>query len=94
MKAQSGWFSLNSGVNYNFTDVFFTDPNTGYVGTTIGKLLKTTNGGSNWAIFTYHSSDWGNSIFFINSQTGYIGGDFGRMYKTTNGGQTARAPAT
>ena len=70
-----------------FTSVFFTDSNTGYVGTTNGWLFKTTDGGVNW---TMQASGSGliREISFYDSNNGYFVSDGGDVGKTTDGGTT------
>ncbi|OFY50876.1 MAG: hypothetical protein A2W85_09945 [Bacteroidetes bacterium GWF2_41_31] len=70
-----------------FTSVFFTDFNTGYVGTTNGWLFKTTDGGVNW-ILQSSGSGLIREISFYNSNNGYFVSDAGDVGKTTDGGTT------
>ncbi len=61
-------------------EIFFTDSQLGWV---VGndRLLKTTNGGTNWI----YTNIWGNSIHFINSMTGWKLTS-SSIEKTTNSG--------
>ena len=90
---QSGGWQLqvmpNMG-NRLLRDLYFTDSLTGYAVaspesyTDSAHILKTTNGGNNWAIkFTKEGKL--NRIIFLNSQIGFAGGDF--LLKTTNSGE-------
>lgn len=85
--AQS-WQILNSGVQGNILDVFFSDQLIGYATISDGTYLKTGDGGITW---NQHSTGFGtqiNSIDFINSSVGFGVGTFGRIFKTINGGDT------
>lgn len=76
-----------------YTDLFFTNENTGYAITT-GKVLKTTNGGKNWIPTVLPENVHLKKIQFTDDRTGYIiGGDNGVAYlfKTTNAGTNWRA---
>lgn len=47
--AQSGWSALNSGTSTNLYAVHFINVDNGYVVGAGGTILKTTDGGANWA---------------------------------------------
>ena len=75
--------------------VFFLNNTVGFATGSIGSandyaILKTTNGGANWAIHPLSiSADWPrefNDLFFINQTTGYAVGTNGKIVKTTNEG--------
>jgi len=68
------------------TSVFFTSPDTGYIGGDGGFILKTTNGGMTWSPQNTNISEGISSIFFISPDTGFAVGDYGTIQKTTNGG--------
>ncbi len=90
---QSGGWQLQVMPNMGsrlVRDLYFTDSLTGYAVaspesyTDSAHILKTTNGGNNWAIkFTKEGKL--NRIIFLNSQIGFAGGDF--LLKTTNSGE-------
>ncbi|HEY5125489.1 MAG TPA: T9SS type A sorting domain-containing protein [Ignavibacteria bacterium] len=91
--AQSGWYGFNSGTGRQLNSLYFINSNTGWVvGDSI--ILKTTNGGINWAIQTLPTQTRNSSVHFINENTGFIVGDknydsynYGvYTFKTTNGG--------
>lgn len=48
-----------------------------------GSIVRTTNGGSNWALVNSPTNLGINKIHFINQSTGFLGGVTG-IYKTTN----------
>jgi len=93
--AGSSWVEQTSpqrdSTGFVYPDVFFTDMNTGYIAVTYftninhGRILKTTNGGTNWSIVQVGKAIW--SIYFINSSTGYAAG-YQTLLKTTDAGAT------
>lgn len=104
VNAQSGWFQQTNplGGNILFISIQYVSATEGWISTTNGKLLHTTNGGNNWTIVTpesvdtlYASADSGpRNISFVNSTTGWIiytkrvnsNPGGAVVYKTTNGG--------
>ncbi|MDQ3021727.1 MAG: YCF48-related protein [Bacteroidota bacterium] len=86
----TNWQSIyNSTTNEIFTDVFFTNANTGYVVGSYGRQLKTTDAGASWNPTTISSSGTIlSSLFFTNENTGYAVGDNNAAVKTTNAGLT------
>jgi len=93
MPPPSGWYQQNmTGLSgRSITGMTFTDSLTGYAvtsgsSTSMGYILKTTDGGDNW--FKKDSINAGfNKIQFINSDTGFASLKLDRLYKTTNGGE-------
>jgi len=95
--SQYGWYQQYNAPVTTITDVMFVNSNTGYAcaytynPTSRGKLLKTTNGGSNWTVTDIDSAG-GTSLvspqelWFVNANTGFIIG--GHICKTTDGGNT------
>ena len=93
--AGSSWVEQTSpqrdSAGFVYPDVFFTDMNTGYIAVTYftninhGRILKTTDGGTNWSIVRVGKAIW--SIYFINSSTGYAAG-YQTLLKTTDAGTT------
>lgn len=68
------------------TSVFFTSPDTGYIGGDGGFILKTIDGGTMWTPQFTNTSEGIKSIFFIRPDTGFAVGYFGLLLKTVNGG--------
>lgn len=66
-------------------EIEVTDDQTAYVLTT-NKLMKTTNGGSNWNVFSEDYYPY-KEIQFMNANTGFVWRNF-ELYKTTNGAQS------
>lgn len=79
---------------YKINQVFFIDPNIGFLTCYNGKIFKTINGGTDWEYFDTELSFSFNSICFLDSNTGWIGGwnqssggeDDGVILKTIDGG--------
>jgi photosystem II stability/assembly factor-like uncharacterized protein len=86
--AQSGWVTQSSGTSDNLRCIQFLDANTGYAVSFYEKLLKTTNGGTNWQVINLTLGGNEQTIFFINSLTGWAGTFNGKIAKTTDGGVT------
>lgn len=77
----------NSTTNEIFTDIVFTNANTGYAVGSYGRQMKTTNAGLNWTSSTISSSgSILSSLCFVNETTGYAVGDNNAAVKTTNAG--------
>ncbi|MDP4116947.1 MAG: YCF48-related protein, partial [Bacteroidota bacterium] len=68
--------------------IFMVDSLTGYGYSRNKQVIKTTNGGSTWAIlpFTYDMNI--SSIYFLNANYGIVGGYYGYVAITTDGGNT------
>jgi photosystem II stability/assembly factor-like uncharacterized protein len=81
--------TYSSTTNEIFTDIFFTNDNTGYAVGSYGRQMKTTNAGLNWVATTISSSGTMlSSIYFTDDNTGYAVGDNSSAVKTTNAGVT------
>ena len=77
----------NSTSNEIFTDIVFTNSNTGYAVGSYGRQMKTTNAGANWTASTISSSGTIlSSLCFVNETTGYAVGDNNAAVRTTNAG--------
>ena len=78
------WTTLGAGDNYSNTALYFSNENTGYMGTSEGKIFKTTNSGTSWQL---KNSGFGSvsDILFTDQSTGYYSGS-GYIYRTTNEG--------
>ena len=90
--AGTTWTNQNTGTDYLFESVFFTDPVNGYiVGHTFhdesGVNYKTTDGGITWIPQFPFSLRSLSSVFFSDANTGYIVGEYGTILKTTTGGE-------
>ena len=100
MEEQIGHRNIHDTTPGKFNAIQFTDLNNGWAVGDSDKILKTTNGGTNWAPLTNTgiSHDFNSKgLFFLNADTGWIGskivympvsGDVGINLSTTNGGST------
>ncbi len=89
LSGYSQWLQLNTNTNTSFYTIKFFNANTGIVAgqDTVGKILRTTNGGLNWSIvYRTASTEKFTCNFFIDSQTGWMGTYNGSVYRTTNAG--------
>jgi photosystem II stability/assembly factor-like uncharacterized protein len=90
------WTQMPMGTTGNFSSVFFTSPDTGYVVGT-GGLYETTDAGATlWKSVDNINSPVGNiptpatatSIFFANADSGVVVTTEGKYWRTTNKGKT------
>ncbi|MDD5150467.1 MAG: YCF48-related protein [Flavobacterium sp.] len=83
---------LNSNIPHDFyNDLIFTNENTAYAISRLGKIIKTTDSGTTWNSLNSTVSFYLKKIQFVNPNVGYvIGGDDTGSYllKTTNAGQS------
>jgi photosystem II stability/assembly factor-like uncharacterized protein len=84
----STWDLQFQNPDYNFNGIFFLDDLTGWV---VGwsEVLKTTDGGQNWALQTL-PNPLGldvEDVFFLNQDTGWIAGSYKTIYATYDGGE-------
>jgi len=89
--AQEGWFEQTSGTTHNLNSVYFVDNNTGWAVGDSGKILNTTDGGTNWIPQTIDTMFSLYSVHFEDNNTGWTVGwdydlDVGVILKTTDGG--------
>ena len=91
------WNNLRTSiVEDDLYDLHFTDDNTGFICSTAGKILKTTNSGNSWTIkYDNFSAFRLGSIYFPTPQTGYsVAGNGSIVIKTTNNGETWNSIST
>ena len=69
-------------------DLQFIDDNTGFITTSNGKLIKTTDGGTSWSVHLVQANTALNRCYFLTAQVGWVVGENGLIMKTTNGGQS------
>lgn len=71
-----------------YEDLYFLNSETGWVveAANIGKILKTTNGGLNFAVQFTGNFLYFRSVAFNNQMLGWAGTLNGQLFKTTNGG--------
>jgi len=84
------WFSVyetNYLISYaSIYSIQFVNDNTGYATFAWGKMVKTTDAGSTWAVHNSITDNWFTDLFFTDVNTGYFVGSNGVILKTTNGG--------
>lgn len=84
--------SVNTNIPQDFyTDLTFTNENTGYAISRLGKIIKTTDTGITWTSLNSTVNFYLKKIQFVNANIGYvIGGDNTGSYllKTINSGQS------
>jgi len=81
-------------VSANFKSVKFLDVNTGWVAGDNGAILKTINGGNDWAAQTSGTTQTLRSIFFYDANNGWACGDAGTIIRTSDGGSTWNAQSS
>jgi photosystem II stability/assembly factor-like uncharacterized protein len=57
----------------------------GYSGSSLGRVIKTTDGGANWTAFSPGTATL-NGVYFVNDTTGWAVGNTGTIIYTQNGG--------
>jgi len=75
----------------NFRKIKFTDANTGYYVSDIGRIGKTTDAGQNWSILPTGTTETLESIYFTMNDTAYVCGNAGSIIKSTNAGVSWRS---
>jgi photosystem II stability/assembly factor-like uncharacterized protein len=89
------WSLANGGLptNKDFYSIFAINANTCWIGTDVGTIYRTTNGGTNWTqvVLPPPTTTYINAIHFFDVQKGFVLGDPNatgdwRYYVTTNGG--------
>jgi photosystem II stability/assembly factor-like uncharacterized protein len=89
------WSLANGGlpINKDFYSIFAVNANTCWIGTDVGTIYRTTNGGVNWTqiVLPPPTTTYINAIHFFDVQRGFVLGDPSatgdwRYYVTTNGG--------
>lgn len=86
------WVDLNVNIEFqSVNSIFFISIDTGYAATqggSIGKVLKTNDGGLNWSIIPLPLNTTFSTVFFKDSFNGFLIGQLGAILKTNDGGQT------
>jgi photosystem II stability/assembly factor-like uncharacterized protein len=79
------WVTQSTGMPYALFTIYMIDVNTGYSTGDWGHIIKTTNGGT-WYALPSCTSDYLECITFPSPNTGYAVGRVGQIIKTTNAG--------
>lgn len=89
MKTNNGginWTESYSSISSNKpNNVYFGDANTGYITTPL-KIMKSTNGGSNW--YTLITGGEFQTSYFLNNSSYYLADKYSSIFKTTNSGSS------
>ncbi|KXK53262.1 MAG: peptidase S8/S53 subtilisin kexin sedolisin [Chlorobi bacterium OLB5] len=83
------WTNLNApsiSPFENFREIYFFSENTGLYVSDAGRVVKTTNGGTNWNVMNSGTTQSLFGVYFINSATGYACGNNGAIIMTTDAG--------
>lgn len=94
--AQLAWKVCNApAFGRRVDDIFMVNTQTGYAVSGDGKIVKTTDGGNNWALVQQTNNIYYRSVEFINADKGFVGGftlnpnmDSNILKRTTDGGVT------
>jgi photosystem II stability/assembly factor-like uncharacterized protein len=80
----------------NLFNLSFIDRQLGWAVGSMGIILKTTDGGKNWALQREQEDTDFNDVCFIDENTGWVVGEFGSIYRTDDGGKswTRQKPPT
>jgi photosystem II stability/assembly factor-like uncharacterized protein len=86
--SQSTWFWQQPVPTGNFLyAVDFLNENTGYAVGTVGTIMKTSNGGTNWSVQNSNFSSELLGMGFYDTELGFaVGGNNGTILRTSNGG--------
>ena len=86
--AMSQWMWRNpSPPGVHYSSIKFVNTSVGYAAGEKGVVIKTTDGGSNWAQLSFPSTCTINALSFSDANTGWAAADTDCVYVTTNGGQ-------
>jgi photosystem II stability/assembly factor-like uncharacterized protein len=69
-------------------DLHFINDDVGFITTSNGKLIKTTNGGANWSVQVVRAGKRLQRCFFVNDRIGWVITNDGTILKTQDGGQS------
>ena len=93
-----GWQTLpNAPVTSRHNDVYFADPDLGWIVNGAGEIYRTTDGGASWELQFSQGNTHFRSVGFVDSMNGWAGnvglGEFGTtdpivLRQTRDGGQT------
>ncbi|HPS72535.1 MAG TPA: YCF48-related protein, partial [Bacteroidales bacterium] len=84
LSSETEWFPIYNKRIFSYTDQYFISPDTGFVITDDGYILKTTNGAYTWDSIAYFGVSL-YSLEFLNPQVAFALGS-SSLFKTINGG--------
>ena len=86
----ASWVNMNapfiSGFE-NFREIYFFNENLGLYVSDAGRIVKTTNSGTNWNLVNSGTTQSLFGVKFIDAMTGYACGNAGAIVRTTDGGE-------
>ncbi|MBM4165522.1 MAG: T9SS type A sorting domain-containing protein [Ignavibacteria bacterium] len=89
ISAQQYWKWKNPYPQGNsFTAVYFINEEIGYGIGEFGVILRTTNGGAEWAQLSSGTVRTLRAVYFFDSDNGFVAGDSGTILRTTNAGDS------
>jgi photosystem II stability/assembly factor-like uncharacterized protein len=82
------WTRLDNNFmdNEKINDIFFNDPELGFIAADSGKILRTTDGGTNWDIKKISDTELDN-LFFTDATSGWLS-DKSSIFHTEDSGKT------
>ncbi len=94
----NSWIAVDVGTSADLYNVFFVDPNVGWIsGSSLGTIYKTTDGGASWQQQSLEdgSESTVGDLFFLDAQRGWAASN-NQIYYTEDGGASwmAGAPET
>ena len=84
--SQSGWLPSNTGTNFNYYSIHFTDSWIGWACGENGKIIKTLNGGDMWQQQSSGTGSDLNCVFPVSNLDVIACGNNGTVIKTVTGG--------
>ncbi len=86
--SQWGWFQINSGLTDDINDMDANNNNYWAVGSN-GKIISTTNTGTNWVVVPSGTTNDLNAVkFALFSYSAFVAGSNGTVLRSTNSGST------
>ena len=82
------WIEQQTGQINHLFDIYFIDPDTGWIVGEGGIVFKTIDGGINWFAQSSGINNTLHSVCFANENVGWAVGENGTILKTTNAGVT------
>ncbi|MFH0757538.1 MAG: YCF48-related protein [Bacteroidota bacterium] len=82
------WTRLDKNIldNEKINDIFFNDPELGFIAADSGKILRTANGGKSWELKRISDTELDN-LYFTDAATGWLS-DRSAIYHTADSGNT------
>jgi photosystem II stability/assembly factor-like uncharacterized protein len=84
----SSWSVKYTSQNYHIGDIYFTNQDTGFIGTLTGEIFKTTDGGDNWQFININTDVSLTEFCFTDDNNGWLIGSEGALYSTMDAGDS------